>query len=109
MKTSNEVLQELIRLKSENPDAQVILCIDNEETLDPSQFRYVFHDFYRVEMGYIWADRDDTVHTDRDDILRHLQYELEDYPEYYKETSPEELFENVAKKAIIVYTAPTPI
>lgn len=53
MKTSDEVLQKLIQLKTENPDLQVIICIDNNETLDPDEHKYVCHEFHDVELDYV--------------------------------------------------------
>lgn len=105
MKTPDEVLQKLIQLKTENLDLQVIICIDNEETLDPDEHKYVCHEFHDVELDYVWKE-DDESWFGKDNILVEMDERIEMDPESYPDRTADEWFESEAEQVICVYTRP---
>lgn len=109
MKTQNELIKEFLTLIQENPDARIVYCIDNEETLDSAEYRYSLHEIHRVELDMIMPSmqKEGSILIGEDEIYCELQDCSESFPEDYEEgDTVDDLMDLHAEKVIMVYTKP---
>jgi len=111
MKTQEELLQDILNLKKENPELEIHFCISCEEMTD--EYGWVKQKISRVEIDP-WFEADERIMTDKDEILEYFENELierfedEFYGSDIDEDSiteqAQERYDREVIKAICVYT-----
>lgn len=101
MKTQEQFLQEILDLKSKNPEMEIHFCVDSDEILD---IGWTAHIITKIEVSPWFCD-DERILTDEYEIKEHFEnmadYEL---PEKEIEAHVEARYESEVKMAICVFT-----
>ena len=104
MKKQLDFLKDIIELKNQNPDADIVFCVDPNEILEDSS--WTAHKITKVKLNKLYEDGENII-ADEDQIKDHLGFLLA-----LDVDSDEELVELVnkcyeknTKMAICVYTS----
>ncbi len=91
-KTQLEHLEDLVKLKKDNPELMVHFCVDNDDLCDEDRFSFQYMLHCEVLSYY---DNDGIFITDIDDVISQLEYD------YGRDVSEEEALKET-EKAIFV-------
>lgn len=94
--TQQEQIDKLYRLRHENPEAEIHVCVASQELVVDDSYAWTVHEIRRVELGW-WAFDDDQFFTGVEEYYEHLHDFLE------LDVSEEEVAAKMSR-AIIIYT-----
>jgi hypothetical protein len=101
LKTQDQFLQEILNIKSKNPEMEIHFCADSNEILDTG---WTAHKITNVKISPWFCDNE-RILTDEDEIKEHFEnmadYEL---PEKEIKSHIDARYESEVKMAICVFT-----
>ncbi len=100
-----EQIEELLKLKKENPDLEIVYVIDNEVFLDDC-YKYSVAEFERIEKG-IFVEYAGSIYINKEELENDIVEDIWDIDGYTEEENNKKVEEKMKeikmKEAIIIY------
>lgn len=104
-KTQEQLLEEILKLKRNNPECEIKFCVYRDELLE--EWSWTAHVIKDVIISDWFCDGE-RIYISKDDIIEHLYDKLcLDLSAEVAEKQAETMYKKCAKKTICVYTEPS--